>query len=105
MKTTILNFSAVALLLGSSFFAGRIQFSEKDPFTNDSNTKIENQYVSGETNVITRATINKGEIIPMVDLPEFTVESEAKVQYLVNAHIIDGEIVPFVTLPTLSIEG
>ena len=105
MKTTILNFSAVAILLGSSFFAGRIQFSENTPLESDSHSMIETQYVSGETNVITRATLNKGEIIPMVDLPEFTISSKAKDQHLVQAHIIDGEVVPFVTLPTLSIEG
>jgi hypothetical protein len=105
MKTSILNLSAIAILIGSSFFAGRIQFGEKENLIKQSQSKIENIYSNGETNIITQATYYKGELIPLVYLPEFTVESDLAPQHLVQATLVDGEIIPFVTLPTLTIEG
>ena len=105
MKTTILNFSAVAILVGSSFFAGRIQFSEKQVFQADQHELIENPSFSAESNVITKATYYEGEIIPVVDLPVLIIEADPQPKHYVQAHIVEGEIIPFVTLPTLDIEG
>jgi len=104
MKTTIFNVSALILLVTSSFFAGRIEFPNSELMLSNDQTIEQSEYL-GEQNVITRATVYEGEIIPMVDLPEFTVKANESPKYLVTAKVVDGELMPFVNLPTLSIEG
>ena len=105
MKTTILNLSAVAIIVSTSFFAGRIQNNDTDLFLNSDKGVFPTEQRIVETNVITRATMYEGEIIPSVTLPEFTVEAERSTKHLVHATLNNGEIIPLVELPTLSIEG
>jgi hypothetical protein len=105
MKTTILNLSAVAIIVSTSFFAGRIQKSDSDLFLNAEEGVFPTEQTLGETNVITRATMYEGEIIPSVTLPEFTVEADRSTKHLVHATLYNGEIIPYVELPTFSIEG
>jgi hypothetical protein len=104
MKTTIFNLSAIILLVTTSFFAGRIEFPSSELMLSNDQTLEQCEYL-GEQNVITRATIYEGEIIPMVDLPEFTVKASESPEHLVTAKLVNGELLPFVNLPTLSIEG
>ena len=105
MKTTILNLSAVAIIVSTSFFAGRIQNNDTDLFLKSDKGVFPTEQRIVETNVITRATMYEGEIIPSVTLPEFTVEAERSTKHLVHATLNNGEIIPLVELPTLSIEG
>lgn len=105
MKTTILNLSAVAIIVSTSFFAGRIQNNDTDLFLSSDEGVFSTEQTIVETNVITRATMYEGEIIPSVTLPEFTVEAERSTKHLVHATLNNGEIIPLVELPTLSIEG
>lgn len=105
MKTTILNLSAVAIIVSTSFFAGRIQNNDRDLFPISEQGVFQTEGSIAETNVITRATLYEGEIIPSVTLPEFTVEADRSTKHLVHATLINGEVIPYVELPTLSIEG
>ena len=105
MKTTILNLSAVAIIVSTSFFAGRIQKADTDLNLLSAEGQFPTEQSLGETNVITRATLYEGEIIPSVTLPEFTVEAERSTEHLIHATLINGEVIPYVELPTLSIEG
>lgn len=105
MKTTILNLSAVAIIVSTSFFAGRIQNNDTKLFPNSDDGLFPTEQRVTETNIITRATVYEGEIIPSVTLPEFTVEGDRSTKHLVHATLNNGEIIPYVELPTLSIEG
>lgn len=104
MKTTILNISAVAIIVSTSFFAGRIQQNDSELFLSSTDEFPTEQAVT-ESNVITRAIIYEGEIIPSVTLPELTIEADRSTKHLVHATLNNGEIIPYVELPTLSIEG
>lgn len=105
MKTTILNLSAVAIIVSTSFFAGKIQQNDTDLLFASDETIFPTEQSVSESNVITRATMYEGEIIPSVTLPEFTVEAERSTKHLVHATLNNGEIIPCVDLPILSIEG
>lgn len=105
MKTTILNLSAVAIIVSTSFFAGRIQKNDSELFLNAEECLFPTEQSMGETNVISRATMYNGEIIPSVTLPELTIESDRSTKHLVHATLHNGEIIPYVELPSLNIEG
>ena len=105
MKTTILNLSAVAIIVSTSFFAGRVQQNDTNLFLSSDEGLFPTEQTVAETNVVTRATIYEGEIIPSVTLPEFTVEADRPTKHLVHATLNNGEVIPYVQLPTLSIEG
>ena len=105
MKNTILNISIVAVIVSTSFFAGRIQNNDTDLFLNTEEVLFPTEQTIAETNVITRATMYEGEIIPSVTLPELTVEADRPTKHLVHATLNNGEIIPYVELPTLSIAG
>lgn len=105
MKTTIINLSAVAVILTSSFFAGRIDFtSERTVIGNDNSTQ-NTEITLSNNNVLTKAIIVDGEVLPVVMLPELIIEAEANPENMVHATLIDGNVMPYVTLPTLTIEA
>jgi len=104
MKTNIFNITALALLITTGFIA-------------TSNTTIKNALkLRGEsTNVTTvmdnnhvnyvKAEMVGGELMPVVDLPEFNVIGEYNENTRVKAKYVNGELMAVVDLPELTIEG
>ncbi len=105
MKIKIINLSAIAIILTSSFFAGRIDFkSDNAAIENDSSTPNTEISLSSDY-VYTKAIIINGEVMPVVTLPELTIEAKANPNNMVHATLKDGYLIPCVTLPTLTIEA
>jgi len=105
MKTTIINLSALIILLSTSFFAGRIDFAQGNEQLLAENNVQKIESVEQVNGIRTEAVLINGEIIPVVTLPELTIEANYSSSTLVHAHLMDGEVIPYVTLPTLNIEG
>ncbi len=105
MKTTIINLSALVILLSTSFFAGRIDFAQDNEklLLTTSDLRIESPSQSGA--ILTEAILINGEVVPVITLPELTIEASYTNPNLVQAIIKDGNVIPYVTLPTLNIEG
>jgi len=104
MKTNIFNITALALLITTGFIA-------------TSNTTINNALkFKGESTAVTtvldvnhinfvKAEIIEGELMPVVDLPEFNVIGEYNENTRVKAKYVNGELMAVVDLPELTIEG
>jgi hypothetical protein len=105
MKATILNLTALVLLITTGIIAGH-------------NNKLRNNIsFPGETvsteiaidnttfNHMVKAVRVGDEILPVVELPTLEIEAEYNRDNMVKAIIVDGEIMPFVQLPELTIEG
>jgi len=105
MKTTIINLSAVLILLSTSFFAGRIDYTPNSDQQLTDNTDQVIELTTQSEAICTEAILVDGEVIPVVTLPELTIEATYTRSTLVHAIVKDGNVVPYVTLPTLNIEG
>jgi len=101
MNTAILNISAIAVIFSTSFFVGNINQSNESI---SSPTEIAySSFENSDHPVFVEAKYIDGELIPVVNLPEFTVEADYNSSLRVHATINNGELIPTVMLPTLNI--
>jgi len=101
MNTAILNISAMAVIFSTSLFVGKTDPSDKSVSTP---TEIAfSSFDHSDHPVFVEAKYINGELIPVVNLPEFTVEADYNSSLLVHATVNNGELIPTVTLPELNI--
>ena len=108
MKTNIINTTLLAVFVTSGF----IFFSHKKISRNLVDRKeissvcLAAPETTESTDILyVKAKILDGELMPVVDLPEFNVISGYNDALKVKAKLVDGEIIPVVDLPELTIEG
>ena len=104
MKTSIIQLSIVAVLLLSSFVIGGLDYQNKEKDSSIETSDLQAQNTSMEPILIEAVYVN-GELIPVVTLPELTIEAEMKPVQYVHAHLVNGTVLPYVTLPELTIEA
>jgi hypothetical protein len=102
MKTTIFNITAAALLIASSFIAGKSTL-KSDLLELPSSALIENTELMNNSYSMVEAKIVNGEVIPVVQLPELTISGSYSKTNMVHAELVDGEVMPVVYLPELTI--
>jgi hypothetical protein len=105
MKTVIINLSAIAIIAGTSFFAGRTNFSQTETKSISGFDAPKLEQTAEFTSIRTEAILINGEIIPVITLPELTIEAKNPSSNCVSARIVDGKVMPYVSLPTLEIKG
>jgi len=102
MKTNLFNITALALMISTSFIAGRNTLDNKQ-LELPGETLTEMAKLNTNEYVMVDAKIVDGKVIPVVNLPELTIVADYNDDKMVTAKIIDGEVVPFVQLPELTI--
>ncbi len=102
MRTNIFNITALALMITTSFIAGRNTL-ENNRLELPGETLTEITTNDNTSFIMTEAKIVNGEVIPIVNLPELTIEANYENDQLVKAKIVDGEIMAVVDLPELTI--
>jgi hypothetical protein len=108
MKTNIFNITALALLITTGFIATTNSTVHKALFNRGeiTTTTISADMTLENSNInYVKAEMIDGELMPVVDLPEFKVVSEYNDEYKVKAKYVNGELLPVVDLPELTIEG
>ena len=100
MNTAILNISAITVIFSTSLFLGKTDHSTQSL---SSPTEIAFSSSENATSIFTEAKYIDGELIPVVNLPEFTVEADYNASFRVHATINNGELIPVVMLPELNI--
>ena len=102
MKTSIFNITALALMITTSFIAGRNTLeSRRLELPGETITEIVD--LKNNSFIMTEAKVVNGEVIPVVNLPELTIEADYSKENLVKAKLVDGEIIAVVDLPELTI--
>lgn len=102
MKTNIFNITALALLISTSFIAGNKSLTTSGiEFSGETVTETIDMN-SNNYNMVEAKVIN-GEVIPVVTLPELTIEADYNDETMISAQLIDGELIPVVQLPVLDI--
>ena len=102
MKTNIFNITALALMITSSFIAGKSSIDKTNlDFPTLSSTEV--MEMNNESYQMVQAKVIDGEVLPYVNLPELEIVADYNEEYMVTASIIDGEVVPTVQLPVLDI--
>ena len=101
MKTNIFNITALALMISTSFIAGRNTLNSKLEMPNSTLTEMVDE--SNSTYTMVEAKIINGEVLPYVNLPELEIYSSSTDEIMVSAKLVDGEVIPFVQLPELNI--
>jgi hypothetical protein len=105
MKTTILNLTALVLLITTGIIAGHNnKLSNNISFPGET-VSTEMAIDNTTFNHMVKAVRVGDEILPVVDLPTLEIEASYNRDNMVKAVIVDGEIMPFVQLPELTIEG
>ena len=105
MKTTILNLTALVLLITTGIILGHNdKLSNNISFTGETVT-TEIAMDNTTFNHMVKAVRIGDEILPVVELPTLEIEAEYNRDKMVKAIMVDGEIMPFVQLPELTIEG
>lgn len=102
MKTNLFNITALALMISTSFIAGRNTLDKKQ-FELPGEALTEMANLNTNEYVMVEAKIIDGNVIPVVNLPELTIVADYNDDKMVTAKIIDGEVMPFVQLPELTI--
>ena len=96
MKTTLINLSLALILSTSGFLLGK---------TMQTTDHIDTEKEIIANNPYTNTKLVDGELMPVIYLPELTIEAEApKVEYI-HAEIVNGEVLPIVNLPELTIKA
>ena len=102
MKTNLFNITALALMITTSFIAGRNTLeSRRLELPGETITEIVD--LKNNSYIMTEAKVVNGEVIPVVNLPELTIEADYSKENLVKAKLVDGEIIAVVDLPELTI--
>ena len=102
MKTNIFSITALALMITTSFIAGRNTL-ENRRLELPGETITEVIDMNSNSYIMTEAKVVNGEVIPIVNLPELTIEADYSKENLVKAKLVDGEIIAVVDLPELTI--
>ena len=103
MKTNIFNITALALMISTSFIAGKSTIDNSFDLTSENLTELAELNTNCYTMV--EAKVIDGEVIPFVTLPELTIEGSYNDETMVTAKVVDGQILPFVQLPVLTINA
>ncbi len=102
MKTNLFNITALALIITTSFISGNtLENNNRLDFPGEAITEMVDLSTSSYT--MTTAKIINGEVIPVVNLPELTIEANYTCENMVKAKIINGEVMAVVDLPELRI--
>jgi hypothetical protein len=105
MKATILNLTALVLLITTGIIAGHNNKLSNNISLPGETVSTEIALDNSTLNHMVKAVRIGDEIRPVVELPTLDIEAEYNRDNLVRAKIVDGEIMPFVQLPELTIEG
>ena len=103
MNSAILNLGALAVIFTSSLFTSKLNIEDKNYSNPVEQSAMIPTAEKANNNILVSAQYVNGELIPVVNLPEFTVESDYNHDTFVHATISNGEVIPSVTLPTLNI--
>lgn len=103
MKTPIFSISAL-LFLHSTAFLSKVHQPLQTNLTEVQELACTVSIENSEYQYIKTVSIN-GELIPVVDLPELTIQADYPEQLKVKASFVNGEIRPVVDLPELTVEG
>lgn len=102
MKTSLFNITALALMITTSFIAGKNTLeNRKLELPGETITEIVD--MNSNSFIMTEAKVVNGEVIPIVNLPELTIVADYSKENLVKAKLVDGEIIAVVDLPELTI--
>jgi len=102
MKSTLFNITALALILSTSFISVNTNNNDNRlNFPGEALTELAELSTSSYT--MTEAKIVNGEVMPVVNLPELTIEADYTCNNMVKAKIINGEVMAVVNLPELTI--
>ncbi len=102
MKSTLFNITALALIISTSFIS--VNTNENNNRLNfPGETITELAELSTSSYIMTEAKIVNGEVIPVVTLPELTIEANYTSENMVKAKVINGEVMAVVDLPELTI--
>ena len=104
MKTSIIQLSLAAVLLLSSFVIGGLDYQNEEKNYTPTTSDLQIQSTSINP-ILVQAVYVNGELLPVVTLPELTIEAEMKPSNYVHAHLVNGTVLPYVTLPELTIEA
>ena len=105
MKTTILNLTALVLLITTGIIAGHNNKLSNNISLPGETVSTEIALDNSTFNHMVKAVRLGDEILPVVELPTLEIEAEYNRDNMVKAVIVDGEIMPVVQLPELTIEG
>jgi len=105
MKTTILNLTALVLLITTGIIAGHNNKLSNNISLPGETVSTEIALDNSTFNHMVKAVRVGDEILPVVELPTLEIEAEYNRDNMVKAVIVDGEIMPVVQLPELTIEG
>jgi hypothetical protein len=102
MKTNLFNITALALIITTSFIGGHsIEKSNRLIMAGEAITEMAE--INTSSHIMTSAKIINGEVVPVIELPELTIEANYNDTKMVKAKVINGEVMPVVYLPELTI--